>query len=150
MIVTMDRVRNIVAEALYLEKDEVTPDASLMKDLGAESIDFLDIIFRLEKEFNIKIPKGDIEKKARGSLTDAEFAVGGVIQPKGLSALKAAMPEIDPGEFHDKLNIRDIPTLFTVATFDRMVREQLPAKDGSNVLPIGAVSGIAPLRESRV
>lgn len=150
MIVTMDRVRTIVAEALYLDKAEVTPDASLMKDLGAESIDFLDIIFRLEKEFNIKIPKGDVEKRARGSLTDAEFAVGGVIQPKGLSALKASMPEIDPGEFHDKLNIRDIPGLFTVATFDRMVREQLVGKDAVEALQTGMSSGVAGTRESTI
>lgn len=144
MIVTMDRVRKIIAEALYLESEEVTPDASLMKDLGAESIDFLDIIFRLEKEFSIKIPKGDIERKARGSLTDAEFAVNGIIQPKGLSALKAAMPEVDAGEFHEKLSLRDIPGLFTVSTFDRMVREQIGgASEEAKVLPIGKLPGQA-------
>lgn len=140
MIITMDRVRNIISEALYLEKDEVTAEASLMKDLGAESIDFLDIMFRLEKEFSIKIPKGDAEKKARGALSEAEFAIGGVIQPKGIEALKDAMPEIDESKFAGKITMRDIPGLFTVATFDRMVREQLGLTDVTNVISIGAMA----------
>ncbi len=125
MNATADKVQTLIAEALYVDKAEVTPDASLMKDLGAESIDFLDIMFRLEKEFSIKIPKGDIEKKARGGLSDAEFAVDGIIQAKGLAALRKAMPEVDAGEFRDGMNVREIAALFTVATFVRMVDEQL-------------------------
>ena len=123
MSATMNKVREIIAEALYLDLAEVTPDASLMKDLGAESIDFLDIIFRLEKQFGIKIPKGEIERKARGGLSDEEFAQGGVIQAKGLAALRHAMPEIDAGEIVDGLTLRDLPGLFNVATFARMVAE---------------------------
>src|SRR5437764_1060313 len=122
---TLEKVQSIIAEALYVDATEVTPEASLMKDLGAESIDFLDIVFRLEKAFGIKIPKGDIEKKARGGLSDEEFAVGGIIQPAGLEALRAAMPEVDPGALRRGLNVRDIAGLFTAQTFERMVQEQL-------------------------
>jgi acyl carrier protein len=122
---TMEKVQEIIAEALYLDAGDVAPESTLMGDLGAESIDFLDIVFRLEKSFGFKIPKGDIEKKARGGLKDEEFAVNGVIQPAGLLALRAAMPEVNPSLIKAGLNLRDIAGLFTVATFTRMVQEQL-------------------------
>ena len=121
----LPKVQSIIADALYVEKDEVVREASLMKDLGAESIDFLDIVFRLEKEFSIKLPKGDAERRARGNLSDEEFAINGLIQEKGLACLRAAMPEVDASLIKHGLYIRDIATLFTVATFERMVSEQL-------------------------
>ena len=122
---SFEKVQEIIADALYVDQEECKRDATLMGDLGAESIDFLDIMFRLEKEFNIKIPKGEIESKARGGLSDDEFAVGGVIQAKGLESLRKAMPEVDASAIKDGLNVRDIPTLFTVATFEKMVLDQL-------------------------
>jgi len=120
-----EKVREIIAEALYVDKDEAERGASLMKDLCAESIDFLDIMFRLEKEFGIKIPKGEIESKARGGLSDADFAINGLIQPKGLEQLRKAMPDIDASTIKTGLQVRDIPSLFTVGTFERMVLERL-------------------------
>ena len=122
---TLEKVREIVADALYLELDEVHPHSTLMRDLGAESIDFLDLMFRLEKEFDIKIPKGDIEKRARGNLTDDEFAIDGRIQDKGLEQLRKALPEVNGEDIQPGLFVRDISSLFTVATFQRMVEEQL-------------------------
>lgn len=121
----LDRVRAVVADALYLEADEVQRESSLMKDLGAESIDFLDIMFRLEKEFSIKLPKGDIERKARGGLSDEDFAVDGKLTAAAIASIKKAMPEVSATEFNRNLLVRDIPSLFTVATFERMVSEQL-------------------------
>ena len=123
MSVSFEKIQEIVADALYVDKEEVTKEASLMADLGAESIDFLDIIFRLEKEFNVKIPKGEIENKAKGGLSDEEFALNGVIQPKGIEQLKKALPEA--GDIPAGLAVRDISTLFTAATFERMVADQL-------------------------
>ncbi len=120
-----DRVKAVVADALYLEADEVKRESNLMKDLGAESIDFLDIVFRLEKAFSIKLPKGDIEKRARGGLSDAQFAVDGKLTDAALATIKAAMPEVSPTALKKGLLLRDIPSLFTVATFERMVNEQL-------------------------
>ena len=73
----LTQVTKIIADALYVEIREVTPNTSLVKDLGAESIDFLDIIFRLEKHFSIKIPKGEIERRAQGTLSADEFAING-------------------------------------------------------------------------
>ena len=96
-----------------------------MGDLGAESIDFLDIVFRLEKEFSIKIPRGQMEQRARGDLSEEEFAVNGVLQPAGLEQLMKAMPEVDAAEIKQGLTVRDVPTLFTVMTFVTLVNEQL-------------------------
>jgi hypothetical protein len=96
-----------------------------MADLGAESIDFLDIVFRLEKTFGIKLPKGEVEQRARGELGDGEFEVQGVLQEKGLARLRTIMPEVSPEKFKSGLRVKDIPTLFSVATFERMVLEQL-------------------------
>lgn len=121
----VEKVRDIIADALYLEKDEVTKEASLMKDLGAESIDFLDIVFRLEKEFSIKIPKGEIERRAKGNLTDAEFAVDGKLTDQAIAQLRKRMPEVSPEKLVKGLLVRDIPALFTVATFAAMVDHQL-------------------------
>ena len=140
---TLEKVQEIIADALYVEKDECQADAKLMGDLGAESIDYLDIVFRLEQEFNIKLPKGEIEKKARGELSEEEFAVDGVIQPAGLENLKKAMPEVDASEIKEGLMQRDISALFTVATFVRMVEEKL---DGDQVVPLSTAPrrGAAP------
>ena len=120
-----DRVKAVVADALYLEADEVKRESSLMKDLGAESIDFLDIVFRLEKEFSIKLPKGEIEKRARGGLSEAEFSVDGKLTPEALVAIQRAMPEVNAANLKKGMLLRDIPSLFTVSTFERMVNEQL-------------------------
>ena len=121
----LDRVRAVVADALYLDVDDVSPTSTLMKELGAESIDFLDIMFRLEKEFSIKLPKGEVERQARGGLSDAEFAVDGKLTERALGNLRAMLPEVEPDAIRPGLLARDIPTLFTVTTFARMVEQQL-------------------------
>ena len=95
------KIQEIISEALYCEKEQVERSANLMADLGAESIDFLDIVFRLEKAFSIKLPKGEIEAKARGDLAEGEFEVHGVLQTKGLERLRTMMPEIS----QTKLNL---------------------------------------------
>lgn len=125
-----EQIQGIISEALYCEADQVTRDANLMTDLGAESIDFLDIVFRLEKAFNIKLPKGEIEAKARGTLQPQEFEVNGVLQEKALVRLSEIMPEIAKDRLKTGLKVKDIPTLFTVATFERMVLERLGQTDG--------------------
>lgn len=125
----LDRVRAVIADALYVDLEQVEPQANLMADLGAESIDFLDIMFRLEKEFNIKLPRGEVEQKARGQLSDAEFAVEGRLTEAGLANLKAMLPEVKAEAFRPGLHLREIPTLFTVQTFVRMVEEQLTGGD---------------------
>jgi acyl carrier protein len=115
-----NKVCTIVAEALGRPAAEVKPESNLVHELGAESLDFLDIVFRLEREFAIQITRGEMERAARGDMTDDEFAPGGVISERGLARLKELLPEakdrIVPG-----LRPSTILTLFSVQTFVNMV-----------------------------
>lgn len=115
------KVRDIVAEVLVVDEDEVSLDSRLIADLGAESIDFLDLVFQLEKEFSVKIPRGQLEKNARGELTDEEFEQGGVLTDKGLKALKGYLSEVPSEYFKDNMKVGDIPSLFTVETFCKLI-----------------------------
>ena len=88
-----DQVREALIEALGVDDEEVTDDAILTKDLGAESIDFLDIIFRLEKAFQIKIPKDDFFPQS--ILTNREYVENGKLKPAGFEALQSHYPYLD-------------------------------------------------------
>jgi len=115
-----DAVRRIIADALGRPEAEVKLDSILMEDLGAESLDFLDIVFRLERDFGIQITRGEMERASRGDMSADEFAPGGVISERGLARLRELMPEaadrIKPG-----LRPSTILTLFSVQTFANMV-----------------------------
>ena len=114
------KVRECVAEALARDVNVVALASNLMEDLGAESLDFLDIVFQLEQQFGIQITRGEMERASRGDLTADEFAPGGVISERGLARLRELMPEaanrITPG-----LRPTTILTLFSVQTFANMV-----------------------------
>jgi acyl carrier protein len=124
-------VAEMVADALGCELDEVKPDASLIEDLGAESIDFLDMVFRLERAFKVKIPRGKIVENARGALTEAEFEQNGVITEDGMVQLKSYLSEVPASRFKTPTKVKDIPRLFTPVTFCKLVlsaqREAKPA-----------------------
>jgi len=115
-----EQVRQIIADALGKDRGEVTVTSSLMEDLGAESLDFLDIVFQLEQSFGIEITRGEMERAAKGDMSDDDFAPGGVISEAGLARLRELMPEaearIKPG-----LRPRQILSLFTVQTFVNLV-----------------------------
>ncbi len=115
------KVREIIADVLVIEEDEVSLNARLIADLGAESIDFLDLVFQLEKEFSVKIPRGQLEKNARGDLSEAEFEQGGVITEKGLQALKIYLKEVPEEHFTPDMKVSEIPMLFTVETFCKLI-----------------------------
>jgi acyl carrier protein len=122
---------NVIAESLCVELDEVSMESNLINDLGAESIDFLDIMFRLEKEFDIKIPQREIERQARGDMQPEEFEVDGILQPKGVVRLKQLIPEIDPAAWREGMALRELPALFTVAVFAGIVKRKLANPDVS-------------------
>lgn len=115
------KVREIIADVLVIDEDEIETDSRLIADLGAESIDFLDLVFQLEKEFSIKIPRGQLEKNARGDLTEDEFEKGGVLTEKGMQALKNYLSEVPAAYFKPNLKVNEIPTLFTVQTFCKLI-----------------------------
>jgi acyl carrier protein len=118
---SIEKIIPIIADALYLEEDEVSSKSLMISDLGAESIDFLDIVFRLEQEFGIKIPRGEIQAKARGSLSEEEFAANGVITEDGLDQLRSFFNESPSELIKDGMTERDISNLFTVSTFAKVV-----------------------------
>lgn len=123
-----EKVRTAFAEALGLDEDEVTYDARVIGDLGAESLDFLDIAFRLERAFDIKIPRGGIEKTAQSGMGDEAYEVAGVLTPLALEKLADAMPEIPRAEFREGLRTSELATLFRVATFYALVMHLLAEK----------------------
>jgi len=120
-----DEMRAIIVEALGVDEEEVELKTRLIEELDAESLDFLDIVFRMERSFGIKIPRGEIERNARGGLSDEEFEKDGMITSEGLEALQGVMPEVDPINFKDGLAAKDIPRLFTVETFYNIVLVKL-------------------------
>jgi acyl carrier protein len=118
------KVAGIIADALPCEVEKVTPAASLIDELGAQSIDFLDIVFRLERAFKVKIPRGKIIEEARGSLSQEEFEQRGVVTDPGLERLKTFLSEVPPERFVTPLKVADIPRLFTAETFCKIVIRQ--------------------------
>ncbi len=134
------KVRQAVAEVLGREEDEIQPSASLIKDLNAESLDFLDLLFRLESVFGIKIPRGGIQRATQGSLTDAEFQQNGVLTEAALERLRILMPEVDPARLQPGLTVREIPALFTSVTFARLVAWRIGEQPAASASPAGAAT----------
>lgn len=115
------RVAKILSEVLAIDEEKIALNKRLITDLGAESIDFLDFTFQLEREFGVKIPLKQIQKEVRGSLTDVEFEQNGIVTPAGIQTLKQYLTEIPPEFFTSQLKVNEIPKLFTVATFCKLV-----------------------------
>lgn len=115
------KVREIIADVLVIDEEDVALNSRLIADLGAESIDFLDLVFQLEKEFKIKIPRGQLEKNARGDLAEDEFEKGGVLTAAGLDALKSYLCEVPAEQFKASMKVNEIPMLFTVETFCKLI-----------------------------
>jgi len=120
------KVSATLVEALNVDEDEISPTATLQGDLGAESIDFLDIVFRLEREFGIKIPRGELfpESIFQG---DPEFVKDGKVTDKGLAELRARMPFADLGKFEQNPDLSGIGDLFTVEMITRYIQGKLAA-----------------------
>ncbi|MBL7141022.1 MAG: acyl carrier protein [Planctomycetes bacterium] len=124
----MEKVREALVDALGVDEDEVTPEARIGGDLGAESIDYLDIVFRLEKAFNIKIPRGDLFPD--NILSSDEFVQDGKLTEKGLAELKARLPYADLSQFEQNPNVQDIADLFTVDMIVGYVESKLGGEEG--------------------
>jgi acyl carrier protein len=114
-------VAETMADALGCEVEDIKPKVSLIEGLDAESIDFLDMVFRLERAFKIKIPRGKIVENARGTLSEAEFEDKGVVTEVGLAQLKTYLSEVPAERFKPPVKVKDIPRLFTPETFCKLV-----------------------------
>jgi acyl carrier protein len=122
----MEQVKTVMVDALGVDDDEVTQEATLMGDLGAESIDFLDIVFRLEKQFGIKIPREELFP-AESLMNNPEFVANGKLTAKGLAELKAKMPHTDTSEFAKNPEVSKLADLFTVGMIVNFVESKLKA-----------------------
>lgn len=115
------KVQSIFADSLGFDLDEVEFHSKIIGDLEAESLDFLDIAFKLERTFNIQIPRGGIEKAAREGVEGDGLNPDGTLTQESLDKLINAMPEVPSNEFTVGLKPADVPQLFRVGTFYYLV-----------------------------
>jgi acyl carrier protein len=125
------KVLACVADVLAVDAAKITPKASLIDDLGAESLDFLDLVFRLETDYNVKIPRDGIRLVAQDGLAEG-FEQAGVLTPAALERLRLLMPEVAQARLVPGLKAHQIPNLFTVETFVRLVAWRLADLGPSN------------------
>ena len=134
MAVTKDEISSAVREAvvgaLGVEEDEVTPEATLLGDLGAESIDLLDILFRIERSTGVKVQASDIGEYIQGGIPDEEFGdEEGVLTDKGFDQLKTAMPQIDDSQ-RGQLRAEEVINHFTVQNLADLVQQRAGGESG--------------------
>ena len=115
------KVSATLVEALNVDEDEISPSSTLNGDLGAESIDFLDMVFRLERAFKIKVPRGKIIEDVRGDMSVADFEENGILTEKGVARLREYLSEIDASRFKTPMRVDHIARLYTPETFCKLV-----------------------------
>ncbi len=118
-----DKVREVLVDALGVDDDEVTGEAKLVEDLGAESIDFLDIVFRLEKAFGIKIAQGEMFPD--NVLSDPKYVVDGKVTDEGMAELRQRMPHANLDTFDASRKVDDFSNVFTVDAVVKFVQSKL-------------------------
>jgi acyl carrier protein len=141
------RVARVLVDSLNVDEDDLSPTATLQGDLGAESIDFLDIVFRLEREFGIKIPRGELFPDGifQG---DPEFVRDGKVTDQGLVELRSRMPYADLSAFDRDRRLGAVPDIFTVGLITRYIewklgQARMPDKVGAVSQPSGEPPPVA-------
>lgn len=119
------KVQAALVDALGVDDAEVTPEATMVGDLGAESIDFLDIVFKLEKSFGIKVPREELFPE--DILTNASFVKDGKVTDSGISELRTRMPWADLSKFEANPRVQDFGDVLTVGDLCRFVQSKLAA-----------------------
>lgn len=119
------KVQTALVDALGVDEEEVTPEATMVGDLGAESIDFLDIVFRLEKAFGIEIPRAELFPE--DILTNAEYVKDGRVTASGVAELKKRMPFADLTKFESNPVVQDFGNLLTVKDLCRYIQSKVAA-----------------------
>jgi acyl carrier protein len=117
------QVQSVLVEALGVDEDEVKPQSKLVQDLGAESIDFLDISFRLEKAFGIKIDQNEMFPE--NVLNDPAFVQEGKVTENGMSELRKRLPHADLTDFDQSRSVEDFSNVFTVDAVVKFVQNKL-------------------------
>ena len=124
----LNKIREILSAALGSDKEDIELQSSLVRDLGAESIDFIDIIFRLEKTFDIKIPSGDLFPSHL--LNDERFVKEGQVTPEGIHELRTKLPYLEIEEFAKDPQISKLAEQFTVQMILRYLQDRLGKETG--------------------
>lgn len=119
-----EKVQSTLVDALGVDEEDVTRNATLFSDLGAESIDLLDIVFRLERNFGIKIPRGELFPE---NISDPDMVEDGKLTPKGLDEIKQRMPYADLSEFSANPEVDKLFDLYTVDMLVQYVSTKLSA-----------------------
>ena len=118
------KVQSTLVDALGVDEDDVTREATLFNDLGAESIDLLDIVFRLERNFGIKIPRGELFPE---NVSDPDLTQDGKLTPKGLAEMQERMPYADLSNFAANPEVDKLLDLYTVDMLVQYVASKLAA-----------------------
>ncbi len=119
-----EKVKETLVDALGVDDDEVSPEATLVGDLGAESIDFLDIVFRLEKNFSVKIPRGELFPENLAG-ADSGFVEDGMVTASGIEELRTRMPHADVDKLAADPKVENIQDLFTVQMIVKFLEKKL-------------------------
>lgn len=122
-----EKVQEALVDALGVDDDEVTPAATMVGDLGAESIDFLDIVFRLEKAFDIEIPRSELFPE--DILTNAEYVKDGRVTADGIAELQKRMPFVDMSRFQENPAVQEFSNLLTVSDLCRYIETKVGATE---------------------
>lgn len=125
-------VRECLAECIRVDPAAVRPDSTIIDELGADSLDLLDIVFALERRFKVKIRQGDIERRARENIPPEAFERDNRLLPAGAARMREILPEIPAEKIPDGLSLSRIPYLFTVETFVRIIGRALDEKAGKS------------------
>lgn len=123
-----NRVLEVIARSMDRPVSEVTPTSSLEMDLGAQSLDYLDIAFSLEREFRVQFPRTDFFQRASDHFGEENLAKNGVISDLGLKLLAVGMPELEAAQLKPGLRVDEVRRMFTVATFVRVTKQLLESK----------------------
>jgi acyl carrier protein len=118
-----EKVQEVLEDALGVDEDEVTKEATLVGDLGAESIDFLDIVFRLEKAFGIKIDQSELFPD--NVLTDPTYVQDGKVTDQGMATLRARLPHANLDEFDQSRDVEEFSEVFTVDAVVKFVEARV-------------------------
>jgi acyl carrier protein len=122
-------VRACLATALDVPADDIREESRLVDDLGADSLDLLDILFQLEQVFHVTVAPRDFEREARQRLGGEPLAVDGVYTPRAVGALREALPEIPAAELREGLTTAELPRTFRVATLVHLVARRLEEQE---------------------
>ena len=122
----IQRLTPLIHEITAVPEERITPESSLFHDLGAESLDLLDLSFLIEEEFGVQLAANDLERRIRSSLPDdSAFEVNGILTPEALAELKRLLPEVPENAYPENLAHVAIPSIFNVAAFARLIAYKL-------------------------